>query len=439
MKCSYRIGFLLFFASCINLFSQSKTTKTVIDSATKQPIDYVYINSDDNKIKTLSNVDGKFILSKDSKTKYFTFYKIGYYPKTILTDAFAISDSIFMTARAYKLPEISITAQTLETIVKDKRYYVDDYVILPNGDFLLITSRFKENECEIAYFQKDKGITCKRKIENELQPAFFTDCFKNIQFITSKYSRQVFFDSDTSFGFLSKYSRIKFDSTLAKCVLKVDSQIIVKSSLPPRLIKGVYFDTKMNSPFLTYLRVGKKNRQHFYTAVYNKHMREMMDNEINDSQSIKASLDAAGVHRSSDQAYESSNALFFEKVAKPIYAPIFLKDDTVLIFNFQENIILFMSKTGILFKEVKIKDSDFSTYRDFEIIYDAIGQMFYFKTKETDRSTLSLMDIYSGKLIKKIRLEKIFSHHIQVYDGKIYYLVREKDWDDTAYLYQQNQ
>ena len=433
---------LILLSICFHIcISQNKSAKIIVDSKTKSPIDYVFVSSNDNKINLMSNTEGKLILLSDTKIKYFSFYKIGYNTQIVLMQDLIKTDTVFLVQKEIKLSEVTISANPLEAIVKDKRFYVDDYLVLPNNDFLIITTRISNNSkyFDVAYYKREKGITCSKKINNETNPFLFTDCFKNLHLVTDNYSRQLFFTSDSSFDFLPKYSKVKFDSTLKLCALKLDTQLLFKSFRPPQTIPGVYFNFTANSPFLTYIKVYKKNRRIFYSIVYNKEIREMLKSEISDSQALRASMDAADARRPSDQSYESAIDLFYKKVAKPIYAPVFLKNDTVVVFNFQEELIVFLTKTGNLLKEVKLNDKEISTYRDFEIIYDEFKQNFYFKTRGFDKTFLSMLNIYTGSLSRTIHLEKAFAKNIQIQNGKIYYLVKEKEWDDTCYLYEQKQ
>jgi hypothetical protein len=163
----------------------------------------------------------------------------------------------------------------------------------------------------------------------------------------------------------------------------------------------------------------------------------MYRSEIGDSKMIRESMDAAGQIRPSDQSYEAANDLFFQKIAKPIYAPMFLKNDTVVIFNFQEELIVFMTKGEVLLKEVKMNSKEISQYRDFEIVYDEPEQKFYYKTKGFDKAYLGLMNIYTGGIDRTINIEKIYAKNIQILNNRLYYLVKEKEWDDTCYLYEQ--
>jgi len=419
-------------------FAQNKNAKIILDAKTQQPIDYVYVNSDGNRINLMSNSEGRLILTSDSKTKAFTFYKIGYYSRTLSMEELATKDTIFLKERSVNLSEVTITAKVLETIVKDKKYYVDDYLVLPNKDFLLITSKINIKAFEISYYKKDQGITWKKQILNETGEHLVVDCFKNIHLVTNKFSRQIVFSSDSTFDFLFKYSRAKFDSTLATCVLKIDTQLIFKLYPPPVKVELPNFSFMRNAPFLTYMKVYKKQRQYFYGLGFNKKLMEMYENEVGDKMRVQADIKAIGGHNETAEGYESQMELFFRKIAKPIYAPIFLQNDTVIIFNFEEYTIVFLNKSGAILKEVAIKEKEISTFRDFEILYDSAKRKFYFKTKELDKSTLSILDIYTGSVQGKIHLERVFAKNIQVFNDKLYYIVKEKEWDDTCYLYQQN-
>jgi hypothetical protein len=110
----------------------------------------------------------------------------------------------------------------------------------------------------------------------------------------------------------------------------------------------------------------------------------------------------------------------------------------VVLFNFQEYKIVFLDRAGTVLRETAMDQKEFMTLRDFEILYDALAQKFYLKMRDANRSYMKRIDIYSGKTDKTIKLKKIFARNIQVAGDRIYYLVREKGWDDTQYLYRQN-
>ncbi|HWY10035.1 MAG TPA: hypothetical protein VN026_01860, partial [Bacteroidia bacterium] len=404
--------------------AQKNITVTILDSKTKLPVDFAFVSSDDRKLNLVSNKEGQLLLNAGPKIKYYVFYKIGYATQTVPLVTLLQTDTLFLVSKSYNLVEVTITPKLFDTIIRDKRFYVDDYIVLPNYDFLIITSKKSSKEFNIAYYKRYRGITCTKKMMNETHSYLFNDCFKNLHLVTDYYSRQILFDSDSTFDFLPKFNKTKFDSTVALCALKVDTQLVLKSFRPPFKVKKEWSDYSINSPFLTYIRVSKHNRQNLYTAYYTKEMRSRIRNEAGDAYRINGLINDIGGHAMSAQKLESSVALFYRAVAKPIYAPIFLKNDTVIIFNFQENIIVFLTTTGNLLKEVKMNEEEFSTYHDFEVIYDELKQKFYYKTKEADKSTLTFINIYKGGFSPKIKLEKIFAKNIQILNDKAYYLVK---------------
>lgn len=405
-----------------------KGAKTIVDAGSRQPLDYVSIQSDDNSIKLLSNKDGKFIFVSDARLKFFKFYKMGYVPLTLPVEKLSASDTVFLSARQVQLQEVTVSSAKLSPLVMDKHYYVEDYTVLPDENFLLITYKSEPNDVEVCYYDQYRGIRQSKKIRAEPGAHFVTDCFKNLHVLTERYSRQVFFDSDTSFGFLPKYPRRVFDSTLAGCVLKMDTQVIMKYMLPPSALVFEQFDSQLNSPFVSYYRISRNSRELFYLAGYNERMREMLKHEIEDTRLMQSRI----------WAMHAQYALFYNQIATPVYSPVFLKNDTVVLFDFQENKIAFLNQSGVVLKQVPLDKDQFGTLRNFEILCDRPAQKFYIRMRDAGRSYLRSIDIYSGKITSTLKLEKIFAKNIQVVNNKLYYLVREKGWDDTQYLYRQN-
>ncbi|HTA61693.1 MAG TPA: hypothetical protein VK835_04530 [Bacteroidia bacterium] len=425
----------------LSVFGQTKTQKIVVDAKTKLPIEGVYVTSDNGVLALISNKNGELLIVSDAKTKWFSFYKIGYVKQNIALADLAKMDSVFLVENPVNLAEVVVTSKALETLIADKRMYVNDYVILPNNDFIILSSKINTKGFEIAYYKVDKGIRFKKKFVNEKNEFLFQDCFKNIHLVTDNFSRQLFFTSDSSFDFLAKCSKQKFDSTIALCVLKTDTQLVLKWVAPTVTKKMPFFNIKMNSPFLDYKLATKYGTKKLYTVFYNQQIKDMMGTEVEDVRRFQLELLwtmlKKDTHHKSEEEVEAEMAFFYSNVAGPIYAPVFLKNDTLVVFNFQEKQILFFNQQANLLKQVDMNKKDFSTYKDVLVIYDDVTKNFYLKTTEFDAQSLHLIDVNQGILLKKIQLAKTFAKNIQVYNNRIYYLFKEKDWDDTSYLYQQ--
>ena len=230
MSNKYLIIVILCFIRLV-VFPQTFLTKIVVDSKTKKPLEFVNIYSEDKTNSQLSNKKGEFVIYKESDIKTYVFNKTGYTTKYIAKSTILTIDTIFLVEQPVQLNEVEITVKKLEEVVKDKRFYVDDYLVLPNFDFLILTYKINIKGFEVSYYKKDKGITCTRKFRNEINQHLFKDCFDNFHLVTNVCSRQFYFPSDSTFDFLPSVRKTYFDSTLSKVVLRVDSQFIYKNEM----------------------------------------------------------------------------------------------------------------------------------------------------------------------------------------------------------------
>ena len=449
MKIKTIIIGLLFFIS-ISSIAQNVITKVVADAKTKFPLDFVNIYSENKKVNLLSTLKGKFTINSDLNIKAYIFNKTGYVTKKLTYDELLKLDTVFLYENPVELQEVDITAKKLEEVVKDKRFYVDDYLVLPNYDFLIITYKVNIKGFEISYYKKDHGITCTKKIKTEYNQHLFKDCFSNYHLVTNACSRQIYFPTDSSFEFLNPVRKTYFDSTLSKIVLRIDSQFIYKSERPDITYKGTYFNTNYHSPFLTYVSLYHQKKTDLFTAVYSKEMREMIQSEARDSKMKEKHVEVIGTKRlgdgsystasrevgSSRQSIESSTSFFIETAAGPIYAPIYKKQDTIIVLNFQEDEIVFLSRYGTVLKTIPM--IGLSKYHHFEAYYDEIKQLFYVTQTQNDTHVIKRLNVYTGKFDRTIQLERPFPKNIQIVNNKMYYQVKEHEWDDTSYIYLQN-
>lgn len=426
MKANQVIFACIFFLCSYQVFSQTAKTWVIIDSKTRLPVDYVYANSEDKSITAVSDEEGKISLLTNFRIKFYTFYKMGYAEQVVLRADLLKKDTILLSEKPYELNEVAITAKIAGKIIEDKHYYVDDYIVLPNADFLIITSMINIKGFSVSYYKRDRGITCTKKFKDEYNERLFKDCFKNYQLVTMAYSRQFTFPTDSTFEFLPSYSRAKFDATIGGITLRIDSHFISKTHEAPESYHLRYYRLAGYSPFLTYKCRYKKQVTDFYTAVYSKEMRDMIQSEL-DEYANDAKLGNPHPH---------DNLFFFGRIVKPLYVPVFLKNDTVILFNFQEENIVYLNKFGYVLGSVKIEK--FPQYHDFEVFYDEVKQKFYIQITDNDKHFLREINVYDGKLGRTIHLGYPFPKRIQIFNNKLYYLLREHQWDDTGYLYMQS-
>jgi hypothetical protein len=422
------ILFITFILCHCILCSQKVMEKVVVDSATKEKLSFVSVKTNLNEVSFLTGKQGSFRFISSDVLKHFVFYKIGYQEKIVSYKELYSIDTIVLAQKAIQLSEVSISSEKTEAIIKDKRSYVDDYVVLKDGSLLYITSRINSPDFHVVYRPPDSDIQYKRTVSGEGGGSLVQDCFGNVQLLTDKFSRQIYFDSGKSFEFLKSYDRRVYDQTLANSLLVLNSGVITSTQRNPQYQSLVSHDVKIPAQELYFLKNTVTGSEKFYTVRFNKALREMAENELRDWNLMGKQV---------DNKTQANIDVFYHSVAKEIYAPIFMYRDTVVLFDFQELEIVFLSENGEILKKSAINKKDFPLFHEITVLQDQVSRKFYVCGKQKEQFQLKEILINSGNAGAAIKLEKPFPKKVTITNGNIYYLVREKSWDDTAYLYRQ--
>ena len=123
---------------------------------------------------------------------------------------------------------------------------------------------------------------------------------------------------------------------------------------------------------------------------------------------------------------------FYNRIRfKPIYCPAIPIENSIYIFDFQNNNLLkfdFLghptSTCGIDFhKTGYFKNLAMKNPWDEKLIVDAVTGQCFAQFSSDGIVTLKEIDLYDGKVKREIRLtDHSFPQNIQVYNGEVYYL-----------------
>jgi hypothetical protein len=422
------------------MLSQHILKGIVLDKTNNKPIPYVIIIFNDNKKQVLTDNEGAFSLVLNSFELPILFTKLGFeslqfLPKQHLKDTGNLV--IYLKEKPNQLKEVEVASEKITPVVKNKSFYIHDYSILPNKNFLLITYRLNSKHFDVVLSNSNNKIIFKRSISNEEPFKIFDDCLGNKHIVTDKYSRQIMSNSDSTFFFLEPISRSKFDSIIRPCATKIENELFFFTLNSPGTIQGSFegFDVKVNSNIIFYYKIKNRKIKPVRFITYNPKIQKMMNDELkNEMDRWSLGLNVF-YHSIQEMENERSNA--YSVIFKEIYAPVFSKNDTVVLFNFPEMQIEYYDKEGSRLGQIKIDDKSFNELHDFEVMMDPKTLKFYIFNKENDKKYLNEISIYNGKLLNKYKLEKPLAAKIRIYDDFIYYIVKETEWDDTSYLYSQ--
>jgi hypothetical protein len=130
-----------------------------------------------------------------------------------------------------------------------------------------------------------------------------------------------------------------------------------------------------------------------------------------------------------------SKSLYYE----PVYAPLFLSNDTLYIFDYPKDMLRVYTTDGRLLRSIPIfhhyhaKQSGFQKNlqqdRKTGKIYTIYEQEGYFH--------VGLIDLKTGVVVQKVKLAFRYVEKVRVYDNQIYFVYRPFESTQKKFLYKQ--
>jgi len=123
-------------------------------------------------------------------------------------------------------------------------------------------------------------------------------------------------------------------------------------------------------------------------------------------------------------------------VYTPVYAPLFMSDNHLILFNHPGSTIEYLSLEGDLIRSV---DIDYHLMKNWEemILRDDILDEYYITFIRSNRATLFRLDMNTGKPGASTTLFYPFARKIMVHNGYVYYTYIEPGSDDRMMLFRQ--
>lgn len=411
----------------------------VIDQQSKQPLSDVSVQIYGATQGTTSQADGSFKLLYHQKELILELSRIGYEKK------------LFQVVESTKEVVFSISPKidTLEnTLVRSKKRapapdrpsnVVIDYS-LQGGQPVVIS--YINHIPRLSLLNADLDTMNYTGIPSKPH-SLFEDCLGYMHLIYDTSTYQVFNDQgQLHLLFPANFS--SFQEYLFPCVgqdqsylyfyKKYGNRDIVNADWQPVAARDSVMDyymvdrlTKSKKPLTTIANpraietnaflvqwIKKKEREGYYIAPNDSGMGNQSNNDEMRRRRIDAGLYTMPQQVSFD--YLLSQQLFI----KTLYAPLFVANDTVYVFNF-ENAKIQCYYNGSIFDEVEFKfHNEKGAQR--EILHDRKTNQFYALFDINGTVSLYEIDMRKGTLKNKQQILLSYPEKITVYNNNIYYL-----------------
>jgi len=386
-----------------------------------EPISNVNVLNITDSTGTTSNTDGLFFFKSVNFPLFLKLSYIGFEGK-ILT----VSEQDYKTKikNYYKivLSKKTFTLQEVEIFGKnDKNIFQSsfgnillDYEILDNNIITLLRDGSKRKIRIINRYSGnwfDIVLTIKA---NEI----YKDCIGNLHLLTndSIYQIKVYLQ-DSTITLYHPYSLNKFQQTLSKCVGFLNEKFIFSTYHLHN--QEINYWSVNNHKTINLRKIFNKERFLFAQNLLDRvnelknkygHINEMGDITVNQLQIMR---------KISQLNYTYQ---FIGKI--PAYNPLFIFNDTVVVFNHVTDSIFFFDKNFLLIKKDHIK---YRIKNLQKILLDDITHTFYLVYQNNGILSIYKFNINIGKRINNtIRINSIFPQKIKIYDNSIYYIDNDR-------------
>lgn len=124
----------------------------------------------------------------------------------------------------------------------------------------------------------------------------------------------------------------------------------------------------------------------------------------------------------------------------PLYAPMFVKGDTICVFDHYADTLFLYNKKMQLIGANKIDYHHPKNWKEWDrqIHQDEITGELYARFEKGGFYTLKKIDIATGKINGEYKIENPWVKHIRIRNGDVYYIYRPKDSIQTKYLYREH-
>lgn len=419
-----RLVILLFATFSIAAQDSIVITGSVKDYYTNKKLPYANVSIKDSYIGTTTNDFGKYqliipetFLPIELVAKY-----MGYHDTTILITKKRYRSTMFkLYPKSIDINEVTVKSEK-NVVFGARDYQVLDYLLAV--DRILLIS-YKNNLSKSVLVMTDLTGRTISAIPIRGKPIqLFMDCANKPMLICQSLP-YIIHIKDTLLHLQRAYQD-KFNRLVKPCVATFNDYLFYKYMGPFDLSLEYFAYNFVENEYNLFTRIDDKFQQELFVYDFN-HLLESSGVKVlgynNKYESFKqfSTQDLKEVFR-------------FNMFHHPVYAPLYVYDSTILIFDHPNSVIQYYNILGECLDSMAI---DYWENRGWVplIIYDNIQKKFYTAIERNGIYTLHRINIETGLTEFVKRVEYSWIENPQIRDNTLYFIYRRKDKASAKYLY----
>ena len=411
-----------------------KVTGRVTDSESKKPLENTDVYVPDLGLGTRTDHNGRYILFIERKAGVIEFYLVSHNKEVrFISDAQLQADSVVIDIRLTKknimLGEAVISAvQKADTVfgthkfsIMDYEFHLDKYIFLAN----------EKNRWKVVLAGNDEKVLSQAAIPAEAgEPKeLYKDFLGYVNVMCREHVYRVKVGSEDVIS-LAALPFEDFNALIRPCIDTIGLKIYFSNYRPdyPRFRYYAYNPVDSSAKLVREIVDGPLALMQDYEYDFLKPRDKLTARKLAqqlgaDKRDVAAAMTGFG----------------HSKYFTPLYAPLFVRRDTILIFDHYSNALFKYDRHANLVDSIGINYHKPKNWKEWErqlVEDEATGEIYALYLKGAYHY-LKKIDLATGKITGSYKLTQTWVEHVHVRDGEVYYVYRPFESIQKKFLYKE--
>jgi len=430
--------FLLLISSLLASFSLIGQNKVYVfgkitDAVSGKLIENVHVKVQQQNRMCSANAKGEYHLTIFNKKRItLSFSHIGYetnYEPLVNISTDTVILNVKLNKKVEMLKGVDIVDDNKPQVVfKNPKISISDYEFLEDKFIFLAYGKRLSKDSELLLVDENEKILAKHFIPGT-PVELYTDYIGNINLICKKSIYRVEVRKDKIN--LYELPLEGFYQTVKPCLDTLEGNILFSDFIARYPRFKYYAFSKEDTVASVIKEVVHKDMDHQYRFEYYS----LTNAEKQFAKRLAKRLKGMDEHDVAASMTGFSNTFFYE----PVYAPLFVINDTINIFDHYENTIWKYVRDTVSAGEVAIDYHLLKPKRNWKkkLITDELTGTVYALFLKNGHHILKRINPTTGKTIAEKELFYKFVSEIKVKDGYVYYTYKLKETLQKKYLYKE--
>lgn len=421
------IYFFIFLSAVLK--AQTKIVQgKIIDLETGKALSSVIIKSDEQN--TVSNHKGEYsiVLSKQKKQIQFILsgYKTVY--KSISIDKDTITMNIKMELKSIDLNLVTVSDnKKVDTVFGTWKFGVADYEFYENK-LILLTFEYGAKKEKIVLVETSQKILSSFQLPEKAEK-LYKDYLGFINVICEQTIFRITVDNNNTIH-LGALPTNEYKQRIMPCIDTINQNIYFSNYQRDYPEFTYYAFNTADTTYAPLKRIYDKDALDSYNMEY--YFLNTRDKLTARQLAQEYKMD---YHRVAAIMSGVTNSMFYT----PLYAPLFIINDTVCIFDHYSNAILKYNNKNELIDSVNISYHHPKNWKEWKhkLIADETTKEIYALYQKNGFYYLKQIDLQSGKVISSFKLSNQYVDKIKIKNGSVYYVYRPFESLQQRFVYKE--